>query len=404
VKVLCVFWQYQYGDKERGVGIEFESFITALKKLGHDVRHFETWDQTLYPTYADLNYALLAEVDAYHPDIVFTVQRDYEIWIETLEAIQRRGEASLITWTTDDSFKFDMVSKHIGRYYDAISTTYDYRVSDYRNVGIQGVYSTQWAANSHWLNPPKSACDCRYPVSFIGASYGARATIVEKLKSAGIHVECFGHGWPNGSISTHQIPVVMHDSVISLNFSAGFMCDAGNEKQVKARTFEVPGAGGFLLTDAAPGMDDLYRIGEEIETYSDFDDLVKKIRYYLGNQDERDKIARAGYLRTVTQHTYERRLEGMLRFGLDRRSARVQGDNRRTLVHQPSLKSTVPSNSMGSTLRLVRWLLIRGCTLVWGAKRGPKAARRLIFEASRRILGARTFGAKSLPGRMFPYV
>src|SRR6185437_13725845 len=115
----------------------------------------------------------------------------------------------------------------IGRYYDAISTTYDYRVKDYKQAGIEGVYLTQWAANSHWLNPPKLARDCQYSVSFIGASYGARASLVDKLKSVGIHVECFGHGWPNGSISTQQIPVIMRDSVISLNFSAGFNSNAG---------------------------------------------------------------------------------------------------------------------------------------------------------------------------------
>ena len=132
MKVLCAFGKYQYGDPSRGVGIEYESFIPALQRLGYEVRHFETWDQALFPTYSDLNSSLLAEVDAFRPDIVFTVQRDYEIWTETLTAICWRGQTALVTWTTDDSFKFHKVSKYIGGYYDAISTTYDYRVQDYK--------------------------------------------------------------------------------------------------------------------------------------------------------------------------------------------------------------------------------------------------------------------------------
>jgi spore maturation protein CgeB len=403
VKIICVFGKYQYGNPERGVGIEFESFIPALQRLGHEVRHFETWDHVLHPSYADLNQALLKEVDAYHPDIVFTVQRDYEIWTETLTAIHQRG-AVLITWTTDDSFKFDQVSKYIGRYYDAISTTYDYRVIDYNAAGIEGVYLTQWAANSHWLNPPKPARDCQYPVSFIGASYGVRASIVDKLQSAGIHVECFGHGWPNGSISTHQIPVVMNNSVISLNFSAGFMSDAGNEKQIKARTFEVPGAGGFLLTDSAPGLDAVYRLGEEIETYSSVDELERKTKYFLQHPQERDRIAQAGYQRTVASHTYEQRLEGLLSFAVDKRDARIKRENRGAPVPETRAMVATSSITTGAPLRFARWLLVKGCTLVWGAKRGPRAARRLVFGASRRILGVKTFGAKSIPGRIFPYV
>jgi spore maturation protein CgeB len=404
MKVLCAFGQYQYGDQSRGIGIEYEAFIPALRRLGHEVRHFETWDSSLYPTYSRLNHALLAEIEEFHPEIVLTVQRDCEIWTETLEAIQHRGDAALVTWTTDDSFKFHKVSKYIGRYYDAISTTYDYRVPDYKSAGIDGVYLTQWAANAHWLNPPLPAQVCQYSVSFIGASYGARAELIKKLETKGIHVECFGFGWPNGSVSTEQIPIIMRNSVISLNFSAGFSSDEGNARQIKARTFEVPGAGGFLLTDGAPGMDEVYRLGQEIEVYNGFDELEQKIKYYLQRPDERDRIAHGGYLRTRNCHTYERRLEGILRFALERRTLRIQEQAHVAVGGKDAVAKTLPSPRLGVTLRGLRWMLVSACRLVWGTRRGPKAARRLVFEVSRKVFGIRTFSGESIPGRMFPYV
>jgi spore maturation protein CgeB len=404
MKVLCAFGKYQYGDPRRGVGIEYESFIPAMKRLGHEVRHFETWDPVLYPQYADLNRALLGEVTTYQPDLVFTVQRDYEIWIDTLNEIRRQSDAALVTWTTDDSFKFHQVSKYIGSYYDAISTTYDYRVHDYKKAGIEGVYSTQWAANSHWLMPPKRAQDCKYSVSFIGASYGARAAMIERMRLAGIRVECFGFGWPNGSIPTDQIPIVMRDSIISLNFSSGFMGTKGHDMQIKARIFEVPGAGGFLLTDVAPGLDTVYEIGQEIETYCDFDELVRKILYYLHHFDDRDKIAHAGYQRTVAHHVYERRLEGLLRFAVDRRDARAErGSGGALATGESAAEASFPSTP-GAGLLLLRWILVTGCTLIWDAKRAPKAARRLTFDVSRRVYGVKTFGSMSIPARLFPYV
>jgi spore maturation protein CgeB len=404
MKILCAFGKYQYGDAARGTGIEYEAFLPAFERLGHQVRHFETWDRTLYPTYADLNHALLSTVEEFQPEIVFTVQRDYEIWTDTLDAIQRSTTAALITWTTDDSFKFHSVSKYIGRFYDAIATTYSYRIPDYRAAGIDGAYLTQWAANSHWFNPPIPAQDCQYAVSFIGACYGARAGIVESLRLAGIHVDCFGFGWPNGSISTGRIPVLLRSSAISLNFGAGFMGGAGYEKQIKARTFEVPGAGGFLLTDQAPGLDSLYQIGSEIETYSGLSELERKIRHYLQHPCERDKIAQAGYRRTVACHSYEKRLQGLIEFALQRRDLRMQTSRGSAQIMERCDRKTLDSPKLGFALRSLRWSLARACKLVWGFERGPKAARKLVFAASRKIFGARTFSAMSLPGRMFPYV
>ena len=400
MKILCAFGKYQYGNPSRGTGIEYESFLPALRNLGYEVRHFETWDKDLYPDYGNLNRALLDEVAAFKPDVVFTVQRDYEIWLETLDTIRVSGDVALATWTTDDSFKFPKVSRFIGPHYDAISTTYDYRVADYRAAGIDGVYLTQWAANAHWLNPPKPASECRYGVSFIGASYGPRAQMVEHLRAAGIEVECFGHGWPNGSVATEQIPVIMRDSLISLNFSAGFMSDGGYDRQIKARTFEVPGAGGFLLTEDVPGLDAVYVIGEEIDVFRDLDELTAKVRHYLANPEQRDRMAMAGFVRTRDDHTYEKRLTGLVDL------AKQQKGKCSGPVPKPSGSIDVwqRRHRVGPLLRLMRQGMFSVCKLVWGPERGLKAARRITFEASIRLRGAATFTSSGLPGRLFPYV
>lgn len=399
MKILCAFWKYQYGTPSRGTGIEYESFLPAFKNLGHEVRHFETWDQSLYSDYGALNRALLAEVEAFQPDVVFTVQRDYEIWIETLEAIHGSGHVALATWTTDDSFKFSRVSRFIGPHYDAIGTTYDYRVADYRAAGIEGVYLTQWAANAHWLNPPKPASECRYGVSFIGSAYGAREKMIAELRSSGIEVECFGYGWPNGSVATDEIPAIMRDSVVSLNFTAGFISDGGHDRQIKARTFEVPGAGGFLLTEDSPGLDTVYALGKEIDIFKNMEELIAKIRYYLANPDVRDRVARAGYERTKRCHTYDQRLKGLIELAVAQQKSSV------IVAASPwSFCDAERSYRVGSLLRLFRKMLVSACVRVWGVERGPKAARRFIFETSLKVMGSGTFRASGLPGRMFPFV
>ena len=41
--------------------------------------------------------------------------------------------------------------------------------------------------------------------------------------------------------------------------------------------------------------------------FQDFDDLVGKINHYLANEHERVAIARAGYERTLGEHTWAHR-------------------------------------------------------------------------------------------------
>ena len=402
MKFLCAFTRYQYGSEARGIEPHLETFPPALRSMGHEVQHFDTWDPITYPTYSDLNHALLEKVRTWRPDVVLTVHRDYEIWIETLLAIRALGDVTTITWTTDDSFKFPKVSRFIGRYYDAISTTYDYRVADYHAAGIPGVILTQWAANSHWLHPPRPAAECRYPVSFVGAAYGPRAQAVAALQQAGIEVNCFGHGWPSGSIPSSQIPLIMRDSVISLNFSAGSAGEAGYDRQLKARTFEVPGAGGFLLSDPAPSLEQAYTVKQEIDVFHDLHELAGKIRFYLANPAIRDQIAQAGFDRTRTSHTYEQRLSAILHFAAGRHQARLPAEP--LSASSRDRPNVLPSPTVSLPLKLLRACLIGICRLVWGRERGLRAARRITFEASLKLCGEKTFRAGSLPGRLFPYV
>lgn len=397
MKILCVVSKYNYGDPKLGLGVEYVAFVSALQNLGHEVLHFDSLDCCMHSSPVALNKALLHTVAEERPDIVLTVQRDYELWIETLHAIHAAYGCLTITWATDDSFKFNKVSRFIGRHYNAITTTYDYRLKDYREKGISNVIATQWAANSAWLQPPLRASECAFQVSFVGANYGERGAIIKKLRSHGIHVECFGRGWPNGPIETADFPRIIRESVISLNFSAGYEGKGVNKNQIKARTFEIPGAGGFLLTEYSLGIEKYYELGKEVICFRSADELAGIIKYFLSHPQERDEIAKAGFSRTQREHTYERRFEIILN-ALSKVNAKLPVSNEET-----NLKDAITRyESSNALLKALRWSLLKAGTTVWGTERGTKAARRLLFEASWRVFGERTFTASGLPGRLFP--
>jgi spore maturation protein CgeB len=394
-KILCAFGQYNYGDPQRGLGIEYLSFTPALKKLGHQVLHHETWQQSSWKTLQNLNRSLLERVLDEQPDVLLVVPYTNELWIETLDIIKKLG-VSTICWTTDDSWKYREHSRYYGQIFQAMTTTYPDKLPSYARDGIQNVLLTQWGACSEHLVPPLTAEQCKYDVTFVGAAHGSRASMINRLRELGLEVTCFGHGWPQGSIPSADIPVIMRASRISLNFA-----NSKGVNQIKARNFEVPGAGGFLLAEHAPGLDQFYTPDTEMVTFKTLEQLVEQAQYYLAHPQERDRIAHAGYERTLREHTYEHRMEAVVNFALKHRPHQqsISPEQARESLHKISTQSAVTP-----LLKVFRNSLIQGCQLVWGESKGKRAARKMVYELSRRTLGVSAFKAAGPAGRMFGWM
>ena len=83
---------------------------------------------------------------------------------------------------------------------------------------------------------------------------------------------------------------------------------------VNMRVFEALATRSFLLTPAVPSLDELFTDGVHLVTYRDGDvaDCLEKIAYYADREDERDRIAEAGYREVLAKHTFKHRVARML--------------------------------------------------------------------------------------------
>ena len=368
--------------------------------MGHEIGFFDSGDRS-YKDFAGLNGALLAEVDRFRPDVIFCVLMHYEIWMETLDLVRANSPAAIVNWGTDDSWKFMQASRFFSRHVDLHVTTSRDAVGKAESLGLSNVMLSQWAASAGDLAEPRPAQDCRYEVSFVGNLYGARGEWISRLRDSGINVTSFGQGSEGGVIEASEIPAVYNNSAISLNFSGaggGGFGHATAARQIKARTFEVPGAGGFLLTEAAPDLDGYYDPGKEVAVFETPEDLIAKVRHFSAHQDERDRIARAGYVRTRDQHTYEKRFTEIL--------ARLQPvlDSRRSrswTLRPADLAAPAAQHRSTTAAAWLRTCLVALFSPLFGRERGLRAARRFLYEVSWRICGEATYGARGLPGRIF---
>jgi hypothetical protein len=116
-----------------------------------------------------------------------------------------------------------------------------------------------------------------FNVSFIGNLYGDRKDKIGKIEHK-IHIISNAYG------EKHSECVAK--SKINLNF-----CTADGPSD---RVFKVLAAGGFLLTDDWVGRKEFFEDGKDLVIFKDFDDLNRKISYYLENQEERNAISATG--------------------------------------------------------------------------------------------------------------
>jgi len=79
------------------------------------------------------------------------------------------------------------------------------------------------------------------------------------------------------------------------------------------RLFEIAATGSFQLCNYRSALDDLYEIDEELIVFKTLDEFHEKARFYLKNESLRKQIGEKAYIRTMKDHTYEKRLNLMLK-------------------------------------------------------------------------------------------
>jgi spore maturation protein CgeB len=400
MRILLVLGRHNYGHPRRGGATEYQAFGGALRALGHEVVHFESWDRTAWRDFAELNGALFDCVRQEQPDVLVLIPLLYEVWLETLDLIRARSPCRIIVWTTDDSWKYQESSRFYARHCDLITTTYASRLADYKADGTDHVLLTQWAADSTRLRAPRAAAACDLGVTFVGGAHADRRRRIDELSRAGIAVQCFGQGWPSGAVSTEEMLDIFNRSLVSLNFS-----NATGGRQLKARTFEVPGAGGFLLSEYAPGLEAFYRENDEMLVWRTSADLIEKIEWILARPAERDRMAQAACERTRREHTYEARWREILATAEARRAAPASAGTRPAAMGEAEadaiLQRLIAQHRRGRVARAAASAAALPFILVWGRTRGRRAARRAFYEGMRRICGERVYRAAGWPGRLF---
>lgn len=302
----------------------FAGGVSELDKFVSDKQRREG----LWANYVEMiSQTLLEAVNEKPVDIVICMAQA-PLSNRVLGEFRRRGIVTVL-WFMEDYLRFTYW-REVSRYYDYVFTIQRGECEEMvRKAGAGEVHYLPMAADPgiHMPMNLDGADRERWgsPLSFVGAGYHNRQQTFAAL--AEYPFKIWGTEWPGCKpfdrfvqeegrrLTPEEYVKIFNATEINLNLHSSTERDGVDPfgDFVNPRTFELAACGAFQLVDERSHLPELYRAGEEIVTFRNLPDLREKIHHYLKHPEERTRIALRGRERTLREHTYEHRIEQMLR-------------------------------------------------------------------------------------------
>jgi spore maturation protein CgeB len=242
-----------------------------------------------------------------------------------VDLIKAKSKSPVVFWFPDSVANFNRAFFLISNY-DYLFFKDPYIVKILREqYNKSNVYYLPECCNPRFHKPvllntedkEKYGCD----ITTYGSPHNIRTSFFIQLLSYNYNIKIWGN----------QPPLWMKDKEIKSLYTGVYVFNDSKSKAVlaakinintllpseifglNARAFETAGIGGFQMIHWRPGLAQIFEDGKELVSFKIFDELKEKIDYYLTNEVERTIIAKAGKVRANKDHTYNLRIQLMLK-------------------------------------------------------------------------------------------
>lgn len=254
---------------------------------------------------------LLAQIDEFKPDIVYFQNLSFCDPL-TLRKLKKRVKLLV------GQIACPLPPTPFLKPFDLILTSFPHFVPKLKALGVTAEYF-KIGFDQRILEQLPAAEEKIYDLVFIGgfsAVHTAGAKLLEQLAQH-VPVDVWGYGIESLDPASplrqryhgQAWAMDMYRTIRQAKICINRHSSASEQYANNMRLFETTGLGTLLITDEKSNLGDLFKVGEELVTYRDADDLVEKVQYYLAHDAERQVIAAAGQKRTLSEHTYHIRMQ-----------------------------------------------------------------------------------------------
>lgn len=233
-------------------------------------------------------------------DILLIVENYDFSWIPDLKEFK----GAKIMWSIDSHLVFDKHAEFV--------TAQEIKLVLDSNVMMTPKWTERkidsvWFANcyDHLLIKPKLDIQKSHVIGFCGSrGHQERDAqldeITEQMKAR--------------SIELKQDILVIGDNMVNAVNSYMIHWNMNIANDINYRTFETCGCQTALLTNYTNGLDMLFDVENEVITWASPVELLQKAQRYCKDITECMRIAKNGYERALRDHTYEARMNNLIKF------------------------------------------------------------------------------------------
>ncbi len=168
---------------------------------------------------------------------------------------------------------------------DAMDDTIIAELATYAKVDLGSHYNQDTReVFSEWLYKAATVRERRHLLKVVGGAYPL--TVASQKEPTGINCRFVGY-----LDYEREMPDFFRGSRINLNFTLRSITHG-----IPLRVLDAMAAGGFVLSNYQPAFEELFENGRELVWFYNEKDMMEKIRYYLGHEEERAAVARNGAL------------------------------------------------------------------------------------------------------------
>lgn len=221
-------------------------------------------------------------------------------------AVLRGWGITLLGIALSDPDVFQPTTSRIFKNFDAMYTNDAATAERYRQGGVPA-YQMPIATNDGFFRPlppsPEYACD----VLHLGAAHADR---IEPVKALVEHFDThvYGENWEKQGIHNRGL-IYGEETLKALNSAKVtilFSRTPSGRQTVKVGIFDFLAAGALVATEDFPELRQYFDVQKELIAFNGTDEMLQKIRYYLGHPDEAEAIRQAGRAKVLTRYTWKR--------------------------------------------------------------------------------------------------
>jgi spore maturation protein CgeB len=296
------FYHYQYSNC-------YETEGNKLKSLYYKIQN----KFLIGPVLWNINKDLVGKCKEIRPDLIF-IYRGTHIYPSTIKNIKSSIDCKVFGYNNDDPYSKDYAS-YVWRYYKKSINLYDWvfsyrwkNIDDYHALGYYQVSllrSYYLKENNFYIESlPTTIYKC--DVIFIGHfENDGRDDIIKLLIDNSIKIKLYGTDWDKSKYYDFfieyfgEIKPVYTEYNLALNsakIALVFLSKLNNDTYTR-RCFEIPATKTMMIAEYTNDMNNMFQKGVDADYFKSKEGLLKKIKYYLFNENMLNNIAHSGYKR-----------------------------------------------------------------------------------------------------------